>query len=145
MSASDRFVLPTVPTPRKRRWIAPAIAVPAVLIAAVVAWLLLRRSPTPVPPDGPTGWSERQLTTGSSANDVATVSPDGKTLALARDVRLVLEDLVPGTTRDLEAPASPILWLTWFPDGTRLLLGVKGSAIRLDMIELPIDGGRRPR
>src|SRR5262249_47035452 len=61
------------------------------------------------------------------------------------DGRLTLQDVDAGATRDLRSPSErPVSWVDWFPDGSRLVVGVPSAPTRLDFFALPVDGGPAP-
>ncbi len=106
---------------RSRSW--PLLAGGATCLIVLVAVAIrvfptrqeARKSSTPV-----------RLTSFSPELSVtaAAISPDGKTLAYANPVGVFLEETSTKETRRLRAPASRlrISNLSWFPDGSRLLL-----------------------
>jgi Tol biopolymer transport system component len=98
----------------------------AVVGAAVgLGWLTWRRS-TPAP-SAPAKLKLRQLTAlpPDKAVDSAAISPDGRYLAYLDDAGLQLMSIDTGETRQLPFASSEtrdIDRISWFPDGTRLLL-----------------------
>lgn len=77
----------------------------------------------------------------------AAISPDGETLAYANPVGLFLEEIVSKETRALRAPVSDlrILNLSWFPDGSRLLVtGAEPDAPTTNVWIVPVKGMTEP-
>jgi hypothetical protein len=97
------------------------VAVLAILvIGAAIAWYALERS-KPKPE-----LIERQLTTNSSELAVwdSAISPDGRYLAYSDESGIHLNVVDTAETHALPAPpASSINDLSWFSDGTKLLVG----------------------
>ena len=137
---------------RPRRWLA-AIAVAAVAAVIAVAIWIATRTPdretgdaasTAAPPPSTPAHRDvttRMLTATTSPGPAqAAISPDGKTLALARDGRLVLQDVATGAIRDLPPPTRQAMWITWYPDGKALLMGFPAGHTKEDLITQPIDG-----
>jgi serine/threonine protein kinase len=149
-------VPPVIERPRGRRrvWLVGAGAAVAA-IGAVVAWRMTSTEHGAASSTAPAGsaapdqaphWIDRPLaTTSSQGNSAAAISPDGKTLALARDGRLVLLDVSGGATTDLPPPTTQVNWISWFPDGKQLLLGVPMSPTRMDLVVQPTDGSASHR
>ena len=70
-------------------------------------------------------WSEAQLTTNSSENQVvaASISPDGKYLAYADQTGLYLRQIDTSETSPIPAPdIGDINQVLWFPDSTTLVV-----------------------
>jgi serine/threonine protein kinase len=143
---------PVLETPPRRRRTGRLVAAGAGVIAAtagVIAWRASSRdraasSPgaASAAPDAAPRWIDHPLAAASTqGHAAAAISPDGKTLALARDGRLVLQDVASGRVTDLPPPAAQPNWIAWFPDGKQLLLGVPSATAKIDLIAQPVGGG----
>ena len=58
------------------------------------------------------GRSSGSANTVSQGNAAAAISPDGKTIAIARDGRLTLFDVASGSSTDLPAPSNQPGWIS---------------------------------
>ncbi|HTJ46510.1 MAG TPA: protein kinase [Kofleriaceae bacterium] len=135
----------TLPPARpRRRVLLAALGLGFVIAGGGTAfWLATRHSlEAPLAAAAPPRFVEHQLTaTGALDVDSASLSPDGKTLALARNGRLILQDVSSGTTHDVPAPTNRVAWVGWFPDNRRLLVAEQSGPTQLDIVITPIDGG----
>ena len=123
--ASAQLRAPTPPPlARTRRRVLPfvlvAAAAAAVAVAAVVWW---NRGTARTA--RPTSYSARQVLEPSHELESVAISPDGATLALAREGRLTFMDLAhPERSWDLDPPLERVpKFMYWYPDGEQLLIG----------------------
>jgi Tol biopolymer transport system component len=110
---------------RSRAW---EIGFAGILLALIIGSLVLRqawRQPGK-PPEKPKEPSSKLLTSYSSDNALnsAAISPDGKYLAFCSKGRLFIQIVSSKERRSLPLPEGffPAA-VSWFPDGTKLLLG----------------------
>jgi len=115
-----------IPPVRRKRWYWISAGI-AALLAMGLSWFFLHQSRTQVL------LSETQITTNSSEASLSAsvISPDGKSIAYADDHGLYLRYIASGETHSLPAPADARIYnLSWFPDGSKLLVsGVSGQDI----------------
>ena len=113
-----------VPLRRWPLWLAGLAAM--LLIGLGVAWFVQQHG------QPPREFRQRQLTTNSSEAPVtaAAISPDGKYIAYADNAGIHLRLIETGETSSLPSPPGFGIravtmrsreWLSWFPDGTRIL------------------------
>jgi predicted Ser/Thr protein kinase len=134
--AAAALALLAGPRSRRRFWWNGVAAV-AVIAIAIVA-IATRGGDRGA--DGAPAPRDRPLTSSASLGSVSgSLSPDGATLALARDGRLMLQDTDSGEVRDLPSPGE-IVSVAWFPGGDRLLLGVATGPTVIEQFAAPIDG-----
>ena len=121
---------PSKPSPKSERdWLVFSVAFAVVLLAGLtVGWIAGRKSVSALNPE------ERRLT-GNPENDPvlgAAISPDGKYLAFADHAGMFLRMVSSGETHPIATPGvgklyaggkeSGPLSLSWFPDGSHVLL-----------------------
>ena len=107
----------------RHRWAPRAVALLAMCVAGLaVAWYVWDRySQKPE-------LRLRQLTTNSSENAVtsAAISPDGRYLAYSDATGMYVRVIDTGELHSVTSPqGSTISWLSWFPDGTKLLASIE--------------------
>ena len=93
---------------------------------------------------------QRQLTSNTAENPVAygALSPDGRTLAVLDEGGLSLRSIDSGESSALRIPEGftlagyPFVLISWFPDGSRLLLSGRSSDGKPYVWALPVLGGR---
>jgi serine/threonine protein kinase/Tol biopolymer transport system component len=139
-SASAAF-----PALKMRRWLIGLGATLMLLLSALGFYWLFGEHPAAIPQ-----LKERQLTSNSTENPVASgaISPDGKYLAYS-DVRGVhLKLIETGEEQMLTLPESlkdsPVEWTvaSWFPDGTRFVVGTTSLAgVSSGIWVFPVMGG----
>ena len=123
---------------RSRAWKLGFIGIlSALLIGSLFVWQVWRQPKTQ--PEKPKEISFKPLTSYSWDNplDSAAISPDGKYLAFNSRGKLFIQVVRSGEKRFLAMPEG-LQGVSWFPDGTKLLLGraeprwiqVKGETIR---------------
>jgi serine/threonine protein kinase len=134
----------------RRRTLAIVAATAAVGAAIVAAAIVLSSSggadktATQEADRPPLGhYVSRQLTKEDPlhAQDPGAISPDGKTLAIGSNAHLLLRDIDSGSARELPSLPGRVMWLTWYPDGKRLLAAVAADPDRTDVLSIPLDGG----
>ena len=125
------------------QWPVRLAAIAAMLVVgAVVAWFLMRRSPQPS-----AELTQKRLTFNPSENAVQTdaISPDGKYLAYSDGAGIHVKLLSTGDERVIPLPAGVppgASWSldSWFPDGTQLLADTAGAAAHHSMWTVSILG-----
>ncbi len=109
----------TTPPQPRRRWRLP-LAIAAVLLAGVSAgWHAGHRSAASI------RFTERRLTANPENDPIlsAAISPDGKYLAFAHRVGLMLRVVGTGETHPVALPDSlKPSYVNWFPDGSHVLV-----------------------
>ena len=142
---------PVVVPQVRRRWHRWALVGGAVVVIALMAVLGIQlRIGFPVRENEPPHEiKQRQLTFNPSESRLihAAISPDGKMLAYTAANGVFLQIIATGETRPLNLPGelgSLVRDVTWFPDGTKLLLNIVKSAedfARANIWSLSILGG----
>jgi eukaryotic-like serine/threonine-protein kinase len=121
------------------------VAMTVLVLAAAIAaiWYVRRQSPAP------RELKQRQLTSNSAGDPVLSgvISPDGKTLAVVDRSGLSLRSIESGESHSMELPAGftfdyPFPQLSWFPDGSELLVSGRMADGRPAVWALPVAGGR---
>jgi len=121
------------------------VAMTVLVLVAVIAaiWYVRRLS-------APRGELEqRQLTSSPSSDPILSgdISPDGKTLAVVDHDGLSLRSIESGESHPMELPAGfsftpPFPYVSWFPDGSQLLVSGRMANGRRAAWALPVTGGR---
>ena len=125
------------------QWPARLAAIAAMLaVGAAVAWLLMRRSPTPS-----AELTQKRLTfsPGENPTQSGAISPDGKYLAYSDPAGIHVKLLSTGDERVIPVPAGVppgASWVldSWFPDGTQLLADTASAAAHHSMWTVSILG-----
>ena len=113
-------------------------------IVAIVAIVYVLRQPA-----APRELKQRQLTSNPAGDPVfeGNISPDGKTLAVADRNGLSLRSIESGESHPVLLPAGfafdyPFPQLSWFPDGSQILVSGHTADERSGVWALPVAGGR---
>jgi len=135
-------VRPAAPRMKSSRVLPVAIAA-LVLAATIVAlWYVRRQSPTP------RELKQRQVTSNAAGDPVieGEISPDGKSLAVVDHNGLSLRAIESGESHPMALPAGftfvpPFPQVSWFPDGSQLLISGRIADGRPAVWALPVTGG----
>jgi len=131
---------PAMKAPRRRR-----VALTMLLLAAaIVAIVYVLRQPA-----APRELKQRQLTSNPAGDPVleGDISPDGKTLAVVDRSGLSLRSIESGESHLMVLPAGftfdyPFPQISWFPDGSQLLVSGRITDGPSGVWALPVAGGR---
>jgi serine/threonine protein kinase/Tol biopolymer transport system component len=129
--------------PAVRSWRVP-VALGALLVVVAAAITLAWRQPWRRPE-----LRQRQLTSNPAGRPVVAgvLSPDGKSLAVVDDSGLSLRAVETGESHPMELPegfafAGPFPHVSWFPDGSQLLVSGRMADGHAAVWVLPVLGGR---
>ena len=132
-------------TPAARRSRRAPIALIALALALVAAAIWFARQP----PQAPHELQQRQLTSNPAGDPVLAghISPDGRSLAVLVRSGLSLRSIETGESHALELPRGfsftpPLPCMSWFPDGSQLLISGRMADERAAVWALPVTGGR---
>ena len=142
VDSGDEVGMANPASSRSRRAPIAFIAV-ALALVAVAIWFARR------PPEAPHELKQRQLTSNPAGDPVGAghISPDGKSLAVLDRTGLSLRSIETGESHALELPPGfsftpPLPCMSWFPDGSQLLISGRMADERAAVWALPVTGGR---
>ena len=121
------------------------VATAVLILAAAIAALWYMRRPSAAPRE----LEQRQMTSNPAGDPVGTgnISPDGKTLAVVDRSGLSLRSIESGESHPMELPAGfafvpPFPHVSWFPDGSQILVSGRMADGHAVVWALPVAGGR---
>lgn len=131
---------PSVKAPRRL----PVVQTMLILAAAIVAIVYVLRQPA-----APRELKQRQLTSNPAGDPAfqGNISPDGKTLAVVDRSGLSLRSIESGESHPMVLPAGftfeyPFPQISWFPDGSQILVSGRIADGPAGVWALPVAGGR---
>jgi Tol biopolymer transport system component len=123
---------------RRLGWVAAAL-----VMVAIVFWISRQPEVESAQPVSLTQLTANPLETSVTG---AAISPDGKYLAFVDANGLHLQLITTGETRTLELGNDLVPWdVSWYPDGTRLLVLAKGEGVSLSLWSTSALGGEARR
>src|SRR5579859_763588 len=131
------------PSPQRRTWLAVWAAVVLLVSAtALLTWMWQH-------PVAPIRQNARRLTTFApeAAVTAAAISPDGNFLAYSNPNGLYIQTIATGETSSLSTPDPHLAIgaITWFPDGSKVLLaGSTSRSSNRSLWMVPVFGVSRP-
>jgi DNA-binding winged helix-turn-helix (wHTH) protein/Tol biopolymer transport system component len=129
------------PVAASKRW--GILVLSAVLLLAMVAWLVMYRSRQST--QNPNQIKQRRLTANPEDDPVfgAAISPDGKYLAFSDKTGFYLHQIDSGETHALNLPSGfAAVPAAWYPDGSHLVASwVEGPKVPASLWQVSIMGG----